>query len=506
MRARLPAALSLVLAWSAGCVYSPAGSCEVAADCAAGERCDGGVCVADAAPPGGMIPGADPDAVVTAPAWSALDAATGARFRVDSAGADLAGNVYVAGTVSGVFAPWGVGTGAFVARRAASGGALDWAVGFPTFSHGRLATAALPGGGVFFAATAFDPTTVGALSYTPPARGALVLGLLDPAGEPVWARAVPNTHPSAPLAPSAVAVTGTGDLLVAGTGSGDFGRGDTGGAAANPAFVAKLSGGDGSCLWSRGLGTRTLSDVEARDDGQVAIAGLCTPAGASFDPGGGTTCARGLFLAVLHGGDGSTDWARTSSGAGAVTAVRDLAIAPDRRATVVGDARGVVSFGGGAVDFGATDGSFAASLDASGAATGTVLRPVEAPYADALVLSRAAYDRAGRLWLAGRYVGEPALGGIRLSPCRAPGCGAAAFLARIDPAAAPELTSLVPILAAPVALGGAPEPAAAWVDDLALFATTGTVAHALHFTGTGAAPGPGWPGADGGLGVLRVLP
>jgi hypothetical protein len=505
MRARSLAALAVALASASGCVYAPVGSCSAATDCAAGERCDGGVCVADASPGGGTIPGADPDAILTTAAWSALDAAALATFRVDSVGADLAGNVYVAGTVSAPLDPWAIGTGAFVARRAAAGGGAEWAVPFPTFSHGRLAAAALPDGGAFFAGTAFEPTTVGGvLTYAPPPGGALVLGRLAADGTPLWARAVAGTDPSGPLVPAALAVTGGGDLLVAGTGSGDFGRGDTRGAGTNHAFVARLAGGDGSCLWSRGLGTRTISDVEARGDGGVAIAGVCTPAGASFDPGAGTTCARGLFLAGLGGADGTTEWARTTSGPGTVSAVRDLAVAPDGRATVVGDARGAVSFGGGAIDLGGSEASFAATFDPQGAPTGAVLRAVEAPWTDAVAFSRGAYDAGGRLWLAGRYTGAPALGGIRFTACRPPGCGAAAFLARLDPAG--RTTAFLPILAAPIALGGSAEATAAWVDDLALFATTGTVAHALRFTGRGAAPGPEWPDGDGALGLVRIAP
>jgi hypothetical protein len=505
MRARLPAALALALAGSAGCVYSPAGSCDADPECAAGERCDGGVCVAAAeAPGGGPIPGVDP-AGFTSVAWSALDAAEGASFRLSSIGADGAGHVYVAGTVSAAFDPWLLATGAFVAKRDGGSGARLWAVGFPTFSYGAFQAAAAPDGGVLFAGTAFDPTTIDTLSYAPPPRGALFLGRLDAAGNALWARALPSTHASAALAPVAVAVTGAGDLLVAGTGSADFGAGDTGAAGANHAFAARLSGVDGSCVWSRGLATRTISDVEAWGDGRVAIAGVCTPAGASFDPGGGTTCEKGLFLAALDGATGATSWARATSGAGTVSAVRDLAVAPDGSATVVGDARGAVSFGGEAIEFGAAPASFAARWDPSGAPTGGVLRPAEAPYADALALDRGAYDGAGRLWLAGRYVGQPALGGLRLTACRAPGCAAAAFVARVEPAASPQLDSFVPIHAAPVPAG--PTAGAAWVDDLALFATTtGTVVHALRFTGASGEPAPAWTSAAGGLGVLKLAP
>jgi hypothetical protein len=499
-RTALGLALALALAGAAGCVYSPKGSCDVASDCAAGERCEAGVCIASAAA------GGDPVGVETTSftpvRWSALDGAAGVTFSVDAIGADLAGDVVVAGAVDAPygFDPGAVPTGAFVLKRDPAGAAVA-VTSFPTFSHGRFRTAVLPGGDVLFAASAFQPTDVGTvLSCTPPAQGALVVGRLGADLAPVWARAVDGTGSAAPIAPVALAATGADDLVVAGTGRGDFGC--AGGDTANASFVAALSGADGTCLWSRGLGTQTLSDVEARDDGAVAIAGVCTPSGASFDPGGGTTCTKGLFVAVLSGANGSTAWARTTAGAGTVTAARDLAIAPDGRATVVGDASGLVDFGGGAVDFGDREASFAATFDPALAFTGLV-RPIEDPYAaepDALLLSRCAYDRSGRLWIAGRYLGQPTLAGLRFSACRAPDCDAASFLARLETRPTPRVTSFLPLRAGPDA------DEAAYVDDLVLFATTGTVAHALRFTGVAGAGAPAWSSAGGDLGVITVAP
>ncbi len=492
--ARLAVALALSLA-GAGCVYAPKGRCDTAADCAADERCDGGVCVASTS--GGGI---DPTSF-TSVTWSQLLGQSNATFAVDSVGADLAGNVVVAGAVDAAFdfAPSAVGTGAFVAKRASPGGAAVWAVSFPTFSHGRFATAVLPGGDVFFAGTAFDPTAIGTvLSYDPPMAGALVFGRLDAGGNPLWARAVADTHLTSPLVPAAVTVSGLGDLIVAGAGSGDFGCASSGDTAGET-FAAALSGTDGSCRWSRGFGTQTLSDIEPSGATSVVVAGVCTPAGAWFDPGGATTCTKGLFVAVLSGSSGATASLRTTTGAGTVSAVYDLAIAPDGRATVVGDASGFVNFGGGAIDFGDAVASFAATFDATGVTT--VLRPVEHdPYGskpDSLAFSRCAYDATGRLWIAGRYVGQPILGGIRFSACRAPACVIAAFLARVE--ASGSVSSFLPIRAGSTAAG-------AYVDDLALFATTGTVAHALRFTGAGTVGTKTWTSLGGDLAVLRIPP
>ena len=495
-----PAPLAALLALAAlgpACLYSPKGRCDAAADCAAGESCDGGVCVADAKQTGGGSGGGVDPTSFTTVAWSRLDGRAGTTFHPDSIGADLAGNVVVAGALEGSydFGPTPVTTGAFAVQLAAGSGAPVWARPFPTFSDGRFRTAVLPGGDVLFAGAAVDPTSLDVL-YTPGPGGSLLVGRLAAgAGAVTWTREIPSTGAAAPLVPVALATHGA-DLLVAGTGSGDFGCGaDT----TSAAFVASLSAADGSCVWSRGLATRTLSDLEPSDTGEVAIAGLCTPSAASFDPGGGTTCTKGLFVAVL-GATGQTVWARTTSGAGQVTAVRDLAVAPDGSATVAGDATGIVGFGGAALDFGAADGSFAATWGPAGA-PGAVVRPIEAPYAqqpDAAVFSRCAYDRKGKLWLAGRYLGQPTLGGIRFTSCRPPGCLAAAFLARLD--ASGNVNPFLPLLAAPDADGSA------FADDLVLFATTGTVTLGLRFSGTAKVGGATWTGVAGDLGTLQVVP
>lgn len=491
--------MAILAACAAACVYSPKGQCDTAGDCAAGEICSGGVCRPPQASGGGIV-GIDPTPAMSVTVqWAKLAGGADATASVDAVGADPAsGDVVVAGAVGSPLdlPPDLVGTGAFVARRAGADGSALWATSFPTFAHGRVGAAFLAGGDVLFAGTAFDPTVI-LTAHTPPARGTLFVGVLAAAdGQPVWRRAVDGTHATASLVPVAVAARGT-DLVVAGTGSGDLGCGDTG-----EASFAAVVGADGGCRWSRGLRTRTISDVAVRDDGSVVVAGVCTPSGASFDPSPTTTCTSGMFVAVLSGADGTPLWARVSSGAGTVAAVRDVAVAPDGSVAVVGDAAGVVDLGSGPVDFGTAAASFAATFGPTGTPRSTI-RPLEAPYAanpDALALSRAAYDRAGKLWLSGRYAGQPALGGVRFTPCRPDACGAAAFLARLEANGA--LSSFLAVRASPE-----PYPdGAAYVDDLALFVTTGTVAQALRFSGTASVGAATWSSAGAGLGIVRTAP
>ncbi len=491
-----PLASLVALALSAGCV-KPAGSCNQTSDCGANEACDGGVCVRLPDPGGnggggGTIPGS-----LTPVAWSRLEGAAGATFQPDAVGADAAsGDVVVAGALAGDFAPWGLSTGSFLARLSATNGSPTFPpVAFPTFSHGMFRAAVRADGRILFAGTAFDPTTLGALpTFFPPPQGSLVVGLLDAAGAPVWAVAVDSTSAAATLVPAALAARGT-DVLVAGTGAGDFGCGPTGAAT----FVALLSGADGACVWSRGLATRSIAAVAPRDQGDVAAGGVCAPTGAFFDPQGGTTCTSGLWVAALSAADGSTVWART--GSGNVSAVRDLAVSPDGTVTVVGDASGQVGFGGPVVDFGTWVGSFAAPFGPTGT-PGAPVRPIEAPYApnpDAASFVRCAADRLGRVWLAGRYSGQPTLLDTLFPACRPPACAGATFLARLD--ASGKVGSFLPVPLAPTAGGEA------YADDLLLFATTGTLAHALQLTGSTTIGGVPWTSAGAGdLAILRIVP
>jgi hypothetical protein len=502
MRAPLrPLAPALLLALALGCV-KPAGSCTQTSECAANETCDGGVCVRVPNPGGGGTGGGTVPGSYTPVTWSKLQGVQRATFQADSIGADpTTGDVVVAGALSGAdYSPWGLSTGAFVARLAGADGTLSATfppVPFPTFAHGQFRAAVRADGLVLFAATAFAPTTLGALpTIVPPPQGSLVVGLLDALGDPVWAVTVDSTSAATTLVPVAVSARGT-DLLVAGTGAGDFGC-PTGPTAA-ATFVALLSGVDGTCVWSRGLATRSVADVEPRDLGDVATGGICAPTGAFFDPQGGTTCASGLWVAALSGADGSTVWATT--GSGIVSAVRDLAVSPDGTVTAVGDATGKVSFGGPTVDFGSFTGSFAVAFGPTGT-PGAPVRPIEAPYApkpDAASFVRCAADRLGRVWIAGRYEGQPTLLDTLFPACRPPACAAATFLARLDGNG--KVGSFLPLPIAPTTDGQA------YADDLVLCATTGTLAHALQLTGSTTVGGAAWSSAGAGdLGVIRIKP
>jgi hypothetical protein len=225
---------------------------------------------------------------------------------------------------------------------------------------------------------------------------------------------VDGTHATANLVAVAVAARGT-DLVVAGTGSGNFGcvDGDTGEAS----FAAAIRA-DGSCRWSRGLRTRTISDVEVRDDGNVAVAGVCTPSGPFFDPAPATTCTKGSSSRCSRNGRHAAVGARRHGhGDGRKCAISRSppTAAPRWSATRPGSSTSARARWPSAR-------RRPRSPRPTGRRRDELFRPIEAPYAedpDALALALR-YDRSGRLWLAGRYAGQPTLGGVRLSACRAP--------------------------------------------------------------------------------------
>jgi hypothetical protein len=424
----------------------------------------------------------------------------GATFRPDSISADpsgVASDVIVAGALEGTFSPWLLSTGAFVARFDGASGAPTWWFPLPTFSHGELRAALRPDGLVFVAATARTATSIGSIPVAAPPQGALAAALVDPTlDDAVWVVTVASSSASATLVPVAAAILGS-DLVIAGTGAGDFGCGPTGGKT----FVAALSGADHHCLWSRGFSTQSISDVEPRDSGDVVVGGVCAPAAGTFDPqGGATPCTSGLWVAALQATTAApTIWART--GSGTVSAVNDLAVAPDGSVTAIGEARGKVGFGGALVDFGTYDSPFAARFAADGT-PGAVVRPIQAPYAplpDAVSFDRCAGDRLGKLWIAGRYQGQPTLGGALFPECRPPACAIATYLARLEGDGT--VSSFLPLRIAPLGDGSA------FVEDLVLTATAGTLSHALGLTGSTSVGGSAWSSAGpADLGVLRIVP
>jgi hypothetical protein len=456
----------------------------------AGDTCEGGVCVRGVSYGGGGSGGGVDPASFTPVSWSTVVGQAGATYHVDAIGADpTQGDVVVGGALDGAYA--------FAASFAGTTGAALWNVQFPTFSHGSFSTTVFPNGDVLFAATAHDPTTIGTLAVTPALAGSLVYGRLDGSGQPIWLKEVNSVNASSTLVPVNISALGN-DFVVVGTGAGDFSEGDplsTCSTTVGAAFAAAFSELDGSCQWSRGIEANSIAGAVPRDAGDVAVAGVCP----FFDPSLGTTCTSGLWVTALSGATGATEWAVT--GSGSVSAVRDIGATPDGTVTVLGDATGKVNFGGPAVDFGSYTGSFAARFGPSGA-PGAVVRPVEAPYApqfDAASFLKCAGDRNGKLWIAGRYQGQPTLGGIRFPACRPPSCESASYLARLEPSG--QVTSFLPLLVTPLPDGSAYE------DDLVLFATTGTLAHAFSFTGTisdGVPRSTSAGAAD--LGVLRIVP
>ncbi len=244
---------------------------------------------------------------------------------------------------------------------------------------------------------------------TPPAPDA---GL---PGSTRWARGFDS---SAVATPSALAVSPTGELLLASSfeaGSAELGgelflnMGD-GDAADSDLALARYSP-DGGHLWSAKFGAHggvlTPSGAAFLASGEGAVTGVASAAwtfGAAQLPAGG-------FIAVL-GPDGAPRWARPlESAADAVAAAGQELLVSSRERTVAGD-------GGKAKD---------TLVLRRFTSDGTELWRRDFPAGGEAQISCLAVSPDGDLWIGGSYEG-----GLRLGDAALPALAGAPFVARLD--------------------------------------------------------------------------
>ncbi len=138
---------------------------------------------------------------------------------------------------------------------------------------------------------------------------------LAPSGALAWAR---NFWSGSLDVGRAIAVSATGDVVVAGynMGSLDVGLGARLSRGAEDVYVTKLAGADGHALWFKGFGG-AMSDIAygvvVDGAGDVAVAGTSQ---SSADVGGGIITAAGtdVFVTKLAGATGAPSWSRRCTG------------------------------------------------------------------------------------------------------------------------------------------------------------------------------------------------
>lgn len=187
---------------------------------------------------------------------------------------------------------------------------------------------------------------------------------LDASGERLWSYGFGGTEGEAL---DSVAVDGAGDVLVAGgTSSPDvnFGCGTLAAGAAHAAggaevVVAKLSGSDGHCLWSRRFGAKDQrAHVSVDDAGAVTLAtsfGAAMPDPVAFG-GDPLTGYEGSVAIVRLDAAGTHVWSEAFGATVGVTEARDVTTHDDGSITFVGTtATTSIDFGGGPLTGGGED-------------------------------------------------------------------------------------------------------------------------------------------------------
>jgi len=212
-----------------------------------------------------------------------------------------------------------------------------------------------------------------------------------------------------------VAVDASGNVVITGyfDTSVDFGGGLRSTAGGLDIFVAKLSGVDGSHIWSKSLGgsgSDVPNAVAVDGNGDVVLAGYFGDLfGGTTNLGGGLLTSAGgedMFVAKYSGATGAYLWARQGGGSGDDEAA---AVAVDGTGNVVvtGHFRNTADFSGRSLTSAGIDDVFVAKYSASGAS----LWAKSFGDADEQQGSAVGVDRDGNIVLAGNFSGSIDLGG-----------------------------------------------------------------------------------------------
>lgn len=364
--------------------------------------------------------------------WAELFGAVGLQTATAVA-ADSSGNLYVGGSFFGslilpdkTLVASGKGD-AFLLKLDPSGKVL-WGVSFggagATTSVTALAVdasgAVLVEGSVWLA-----PSSVGGATVPP----GLFVAKLGADSTPAWTKSFGenNTATGARVAAGTIAVLSGGDVVLGGLfvqSDIDFGKGPLhNGGSKNNGFLARISGGDGSGIWSKGLcgGTDScnLSNLTVGADDSVYVAGQFH--GTASLGTGSTLISKGtqdLFVAKLQQ-DGTPEWGREIGGANSVGSVAALTLAGKDSLIVAGGLAGTMDFGGGGVTSPPSNlDSFVARYTLGNVFVGNVV-------VQSAPVSAAAGDADGNVFIGGTSQGAFYIGGTMFS---AP---AAAFVAKL---------------------------------------------------------------------------
>lgn len=259
------------------------------------EECDGADGLTD------PVESCTEDCVIIAP-W--LDQfGTSAADTGEAVGCDTSGDVFVAGSTEGNLGGTGSsgGSDAYLAKRAGLDGSLLWTRQFGTSVYDVALSLAVDGAGDVLVAGDTDGDLSGAGAG---GRDAYVVKLSGVDGSNLWTR---QFGTSAGEQTTSVAVDPQGDVLVAGRTFGNLGG--TGNAGAYDGYACKLSGVDGSVIWTVQFGTGALDDafsIASDSNGNAVVAGRTQGAMA----GGSNAGSYDAFVLRLAAADGQVLWIR----------------------------------------------------------------------------------------------------------------------------------------------------------------------------------------------------
>jgi hypothetical protein len=274
--------------------------------------------------------------------------------------ADKNGNILITGEMRGpvdfgggpVSAPVGRAA-AFVAKFSGVDGSHLWSKAFASedWCDGNH-VAVDPNGNVFVTGNFFGTVDFGGGPLTGPGQfqqGNFVVKLSGTSGSHLWSK-VFNGNGAGPE----VAVDTLGNVFVTGTFnlSTDLGGGPLLGRYSGM-YLGKLSGADGSHLWSKAFAGVELSDFNGVEGYGIAVdaSGNVIVVSRLFgsitvDFGGGPLTGPGLVVAKLSGADGSHLWSKAFAG-GIVADCAAAAVDPAGNVLVTGSWVGELDLGGG---------------------------------------------------------------------------------------------------------------------------------------------------------------
>jgi hypothetical protein len=303
-----------------------------------------------------------------AAAWARTFGGTDLQDQLLPLAIDADGSVVVAGTYDGAF-DLGAGLTAttplsalFVARVSATGEPL-WLRSFPTGGYGAaVAGLALDAAGDVFLVGGIGSGSLDLGGET--LTGEMFVAKLDPSGAPLWQHAYAGGGPES----HTLAVSAAGGLVFGGSLSteADFGGGPLTSAGGYDLFVASLDA-DGHHLWSERFGDAGLQRLHAlalTPSGNVILGGTYF---GTLDLGGGPLSAGGSYGSFVAALDPSGHhlWSRTVGGD--VFGVTSLAVLPSGNILASGLVGSAPSLGCGAIGDTSVNGTYLATLDASGA-------------------------------------------------------------------------------------------------------------------------------------------